>query len=130
MKVLATQSCLTLCDLPSCCVHEILQARILEWVAMPFSRGSSRPREQTEVPRCRQILYHLSHQEAHKLLIREGRRCREEQSRDNRAALGPGSGSASSDTHRVSSSSSAELKPPNGGCQILDDTFFIPEVTE
>ena len=44
--VLVTQLCLTLCDLkdcspPSSSVHEILQARILEWVAMPFSRGSS-----------------------------------------------------------------------------------------
>ena len=31
-------------------VHGILQARILEWVAIPFSRGSSQPRDQTEVP--------------------------------------------------------------------------------
>ena len=30
-------------------VHGILQARILEWVAMPFSRGSSRPRDLTQV---------------------------------------------------------------------------------
>ena len=30
-------------------VHGILQARILEWVAVPFSRGSSRPRDQTQV---------------------------------------------------------------------------------
>ena len=40
------QSCLTLCDamdysLPGSSVHGILQAGILEWVAMPFSRGSS-----------------------------------------------------------------------------------------
>ena len=44
-----TQSCLTLClcwtcGLPGSCVHGILQARILEWVAMPSSRGSSQPR--------------------------------------------------------------------------------------
>ena len=32
------------CRLPGSSVHEIPQARILEWVAMPFSRGSSRPR--------------------------------------------------------------------------------------
>ena len=43
-KVLVAQSCLTLCDPMDCSppgsfVHEILQARILEWVAMPFSRG-------------------------------------------------------------------------------------------
>ena len=41
-----TQSCLTLCDpvvcsLPGSSVHGILQARILEWVAISFSRGSS-----------------------------------------------------------------------------------------
>ena len=44
------QSCPTLCDLMDCSppgssVHGILQARILEWVAMPSSRGSSRPRD-------------------------------------------------------------------------------------
>ena len=41
----------------------ILQARILEWVAMPSSRVSFQPRDQTQVfPHCRLILYHLSHQ--------------------------------------------------------------------
>ena len=49
-KVLVTQSCLTLCNpiaysLPDSSVHGILQARILEWIAIPFSRGSSRPRD-------------------------------------------------------------------------------------
>ena len=44
------QSCLTFCDpmdhsLPDSSVHEILQARILEWVTMPSSRGSSWPRD-------------------------------------------------------------------------------------
>ena len=53
-KVLVTQSCLTLCDpldcsLPGSFVHEILQARILEWVAIPFSRGSSQPKDWIEV---------------------------------------------------------------------------------
>ena len=46
--VLGTQSCLTLCDPMDCSppgssVCEILQARILEWVAISFSRGSSGP---------------------------------------------------------------------------------------
>ena len=46
------QLCLTLCDpmdysLPGSSVHAILQARILEWVAVSFSRGSSQPRDQT-----------------------------------------------------------------------------------
>ena len=46
------QSCSTLCDPMNCSspgssVHGIRQARILEWVAMPSSRGSSRPRDQT-----------------------------------------------------------------------------------
>ena len=36
--------------LPGSSVHGILQARILEWVAIPFSRGSSWPRDQTQVP--------------------------------------------------------------------------------
>ena len=48
------QPCLTLCDPMDCSppgssVHGILQARILEWVAMPSSRGSSWPRDQTSV---------------------------------------------------------------------------------
>jgi len=34
-----------------CIVHGILRARILEWVAFPFSRGSSQPRDQTQVSR-------------------------------------------------------------------------------
>ena len=46
--------CLTLwdpidCSLPGASVHGILQARILEWVAIPFSRGSSQPKDQTQV---------------------------------------------------------------------------------
>ena len=50
--VLAAQSCLTLCypmdcSLPNSTVHGILQARILEWVAIPFSRESFQPRGQT-----------------------------------------------------------------------------------
>ena len=41
MKV--TQLCLTLCDLMDYTVHGILQARIVEWVAFPFCRGSFQP---------------------------------------------------------------------------------------
>ena len=49
-----TQSCLTLCDpmdgnLPGSAVHGIFQARILEWGAISFSRGSSQPRDRTQV---------------------------------------------------------------------------------
>ena len=52
---LVAQSCLTLCDPMGCSppgssVHGILQARILEWVAISFSRGSSRPRDQIRSP--------------------------------------------------------------------------------
>ena len=48
------QSCLTLCDpmdysLPNCSVHRTLQARILEWVAISFSRGTSQPRDRIQV---------------------------------------------------------------------------------
>ena len=45
----ASQSCLTLCDRTDFTVHGILQARVLEWVAFSFSRGSSQPRDQTQV---------------------------------------------------------------------------------
>ena len=46
MKVLVTQSCLNLCNpmdcrLPGSSVHGIFQAKILDWVAIPFSKGSS-----------------------------------------------------------------------------------------
>ena len=44
-------SCLTLCDPLDYTVHGILQARILEWVAFPFSRGSSQPQDRTQVSR-------------------------------------------------------------------------------
>ena len=51
-----TQSCPTLCDpmdcsLPGSSVHGIFQARILEWVAISFSRGSSQPRDRSRVSR-------------------------------------------------------------------------------
>ena len=49
VKVKVTQSYLTLCNPVNCIVHEILQARIEEWLAFPFSRGSSQPRDQTQV---------------------------------------------------------------------------------
>ena len=48
-EVKVTQSCLTLCNLTVYTVHEILQAWILEWVAVPFSTGSSQPRDRTQV---------------------------------------------------------------------------------
>ena len=61
-----SQSCPTLCNYT---VHGILQARKLEWVAMPSSRGSSPPRGQTRVS-CigRRILYPLSHPDAPSLI--------------------------------------------------------------
>ena len=43
LKVTVTQLCLTLCYPMDCTVHWIVQARILEWVAVPFSRGSFQP---------------------------------------------------------------------------------------
>ena len=48
-SVKVTQSCSTLCDPTDYTVHGILQTRILEWVAFPFSRGSSQPRDRTQV---------------------------------------------------------------------------------
>ena len=61
------QLCLSLCDPVDCsppgsAVHGILQARILEWAAMPSSRGSSQPRDRTHVSHVscagRRVLYH------------------------------------------------------------------------
>ena len=51
---LVTQSCPILCNPMDCSppgssVHGILQARILEWIVIPFSRGSSQPKDQTWV---------------------------------------------------------------------------------
>ena len=53
-KVKVAQSCPILygtmdCSPPCSLVHGISQARILEWVAIPFSKGSSQPRDQTQV---------------------------------------------------------------------------------
>ena len=66
--VLVAQSCPTLCNPMGCSlsgssVHGILQTRILEWVLVPFSKGSSQPREvNLDLLHCRQILYCLSYE--------------------------------------------------------------------
>ena len=63
-KKVVSQSCLTLCDptdcgLPGFSVYGIFQVRVLEWVAISFSRGSSRPGDQTHISSIgRRILYH------------------------------------------------------------------------
>ena len=83
------QSCLTLChpidsSTPGILVHHqtwsllklmsiniahgILQARILEWVAFPFSRGSSQPGIEPQSPHGRWILYQLRHKGSPRLL--------------------------------------------------------------
>ena len=49
VKVKVSQLCPTLCDHMECIAHGVLQARILEWVSLPFSRGSSQPRDRTQV---------------------------------------------------------------------------------
>ena len=61
VKVIVAQSCPTLCDLMNCSqpdsfVHGLLQARLLEWVAISFSRGTSWPRDWIWIDYC------LSHQ--------------------------------------------------------------------
>ena len=66
LRVCSAQSCLTLCKPMDCSppdpsVHGIFQARILEWVAISYSRASSPPRNRTQISctSCtgRQILY-------------------------------------------------------------------------
>ena len=64
VKGKVAQSCLTLCDPVDYTVHRILQARILEWVAFPFSWGSSQSRGRTQVSH----IYQLSHQESPRTL--------------------------------------------------------------
>ena len=63
------------CSPPGCCLHGISQARILEWVAVSFSRGSSWPRDRTCVS-CldRQILSHWATWEAPASSMRDYRR--------------------------------------------------------
>ena len=63
-EVLVAQLCPTLCDPMDCSppgssVHGILQARILEWVAIPFSRGSSQPKDLTQVSCISGRYFHL-----------------------------------------------------------------------
>ena len=69
MKVKVAQLCPILCDTMDYTVHGIFQARILEWIAFPFSRGifwtqGSNP----GLPHCRQILYQLSHKGSPRIL--------------------------------------------------------------
>ena len=49
VKVKVAQLCLTFYDPIDYTVHGILQDRILKWIAFPFSRGSSQPRDRTQV---------------------------------------------------------------------------------
>ena len=72
------QSCLTLwdpmnCSPPGSSVHGILQAGILEWVAIPSSRGSSQPRVEKLCLlcflHCRRVLYYWATVEAHVLIL-------------------------------------------------------------
>ena len=69
--VLVAKSCPPLCNRMDCsppgsCVHRISQARILEGVAISFSRGSSRPRDRTHVSYTgRWILYYMATREAY-----------------------------------------------------------------
>ena len=64
MHAKSLQFCLNLCDPMDCsltgsCIQRILQARILEWVAMPSSRGSSRSGIISYIDRW--VLYHKNH---------------------------------------------------------------------
>ena len=64
---LVTQSCPTLCDFmdyspPGSSIHGDSPGKYTEWVAMPSSRGSSQPRDQTEVSRTAGGFFSLSHQ--------------------------------------------------------------------
>ena len=67
VKVLVTQLCWTFCDRMDCkppgsSVYGIFQARKLGWVAVPFSSGSSQPRDGIQVSGIAGRLYHWCHQ--------------------------------------------------------------------
>ena len=66
--VKVAESCLTLCDPMIYTVHGILQTKILEWVAFLFSRGSSQPRDWTQVSCIAGELYQLSHKDSPRIL--------------------------------------------------------------
>ena len=69
VSVKVIQSSLTLCDPMDYTVHEILQARILEWVAFPFCRGIFPTQGlNSGLLHCRQILYQLSHKGSPRIL--------------------------------------------------------------
>ena len=73
MKLKVAQSCPTLRDPMDYTVPGILQARILEWVAFPFSRGSSHPRDWTQVSLIAgEFFYQLSHRGSPDAILREG----------------------------------------------------------
>ena len=64
-----SQLCLTLCDPMEYTVHGTLQARMLEWVTFPFSRGIFPSQgSNTDLPHCRLILYQLSHKGSPRIL--------------------------------------------------------------
>ena len=79
LYMFGVQSCPVLCDPMDCSppgssVHGIFQAEILEWISISFSKGSSQPRNQTQVSSIagihRQILYGLSYEESPMYCIR------------------------------------------------------------
>ena len=70
-KVKVAQSYPTLCDFMDYTVHGNLQDRILEWVAFPFSRGSSQGGIEPRSPSCRWNLYQRSHKGSPGSLRRE-----------------------------------------------------------
>ena len=72
VKVKVAQSCPTLCDPMDYTIYGILQARILEWVDLPFSRVSSQPRDQTQVSRiARGVFISWATREANSQLLEQ-----------------------------------------------------------
>ena len=99
--LLVTQSCPTLsdpmvCSPPGSSVHGIFQASVLKWVAISFSRRSSRPRDflNPDLLYCRQILYQPSYQKALSRLATTQKRKKKkiEREREEEWSLHPHSG--------------------------------------
>ena len=73
MKMKVTQSCPTLCDPMDYTVHGILQARILECIAVPFQGIFSTQGSNPGLSHCRWILYQLSHQGSPHAIVGAGK---------------------------------------------------------
>ena len=124
LKVKVAQSSLTLCDrmnysLPGSSVRGIFQARILEWVAITFSRESSWPRIKLGLLHWRCFLYSLSHQESGLSSKEPACQCKKHKSHGFNPKLGRCPGEGNGDLLQYSAWRIVWTEKP-GGLQSMD----------